>query len=82
MNWNDLYRILHEYYGDIQWWSPEDKLEVVVGSILGQNTTWTSVEKAIANLKDAKLEDFYNWFARRDITISKRFVCKTCCSLF
>ena len=55
MNWNDLYRILHEYYGDIQWWEPENKLEVVIGSILGQNTTWTSVEKAIANLKEAKL---------------------------
>ena len=55
MNWNDLYRILHEYYGDIQWWSPEDKLEVVVGSILGQNTTWSSAEKAIDNLKQAKL---------------------------
>lgn len=55
MNWNDLYRILHDFYGEIQWWEPEDRFEVVVGSILGQNTTWSSVEKAIANLKAAKM---------------------------
>ncbi len=54
MNWNDLYRILHNFYGPIQWWAPDDVFEVVVGSILGQNTSWSSVEMAIANLKQAK----------------------------
>ena len=54
MNWNDIYRVLKAYYGPIQWWSPEEAFEVVVGAVLTQNTSWQAVEKAIANLKQAK----------------------------
>lgn len=53
MNWNEIYRVLKEYYGPIQWWAPDEAFEVVVGAVLTQNTSWQAVEKAIANLKQA-----------------------------
>jgi endonuclease III related protein len=56
---------LSKSYGDLGWW-PVDKdyhaqegsdprFEIVVGAILTQNTTWTSVEQALRNLKAKKL---------------------------
>jgi endonuclease-3 related protein len=38
-------------FGPQQWWPAETAFEVCVGAILAQNTSWTNVEKAIANLK-------------------------------
>lgn len=40
-------------YGHQRWWPGETPFEVCVGAILTQNTAWTNVEKAIANLKVA-----------------------------
>ncbi len=50
-----LYRHMAKHYGPTQWWPGETPFEVAVGAILTQNTAWTSVEKAIANLKAANL---------------------------
>jgi endonuclease III related protein len=47
------YRLLHEAWGPRDWWPAETPLEVCVGAILTQNTSWTNVERAIANLKAA-----------------------------
>lgn len=38
--------------GPQKWWPGETPFEVCVGAILTQNTSWTNVEKAIANLKN------------------------------
>jgi endonuclease-3 related protein len=35
------------------WWPGDTPFEIMVGAILTQNTAWTNVEKAIANLKNA-----------------------------
>lgn len=35
------------------WWPDADPFEVIVGSILVQNTNWVNVERAIANLRAA-----------------------------
>lgn len=51
----ELYRRLDGAYGDQQWWPGETPFEVAVGAILTQNTAWSNVEKAIANLKAAGL---------------------------
>lgn len=40
-------------FGHQQWWPGETPFEVCVGAILTQNTSWTNVERAIANLKSA-----------------------------
>lgn len=48
-----IYRKLYAAFGPQDWWPGETRLEVIVGAILTQNTAWSNVEKAIANLKDA-----------------------------
>ena len=49
----DLYRRLLEAYGPQDWWPGDSPFEIIVGAILTQATSWTNVEKAINNLKDA-----------------------------
>jgi endonuclease-3 related protein len=44
---------LHQHFGPLQWWPAESPFEVVVGAILTQNTAWTNVERALANLRPA-----------------------------
>lgn len=50
-----LQAVLSGHYGPSGWWPGETPFEVVVGAVLTQNTAWTNVEKAIANLKAASL---------------------------
>jgi len=38
-------------FGHLHWWPGETPFEVCVGAILTQNTSWSNVERAIANLK-------------------------------
>lgn len=47
-------RLLSEF-GPQHWWPADSALEVAVGAILTQNTSWSNVERAIANLKTAGL---------------------------
>lgn len=46
-----IYRRLFRRFGPQQWWPGDTPFEVAVGAILTQNTNWSNVEKAIANLK-------------------------------
>jgi len=46
-----VYSLLLNRYGDLGWWPAETQDEVVIGSILTQNTSWSNVEKCIKNLK-------------------------------
>lgn len=38
-------------YGPQRWWPAQSRFEVIVGAFLTQNTAWTNVEKAMANLR-------------------------------
>lgn len=49
-----LYKSLLSEFGHQHWWPADSQYEVVVGALLTQNTNWRNVEKAIANLKQAK----------------------------
>ena len=51
----NLYDALLEPFGPQHWWPARSRFEVIVGAILTQNTSWTNVERAIANLRRAKL---------------------------
>ena len=44
---------MRERFGHQDWWPGETPFEVCVGAILVQNTSWTNVERAIAQLKSA-----------------------------
>lgn len=50
-----IFRSLESRFGEQQWWPAETPFEVIIGAILTQNTAWTNVEKAIANLKAANV---------------------------
>lgn len=47
------YGLMRRHFGHQGWWPGETPFEVCVGAILTQNTNWTNVERAIANLKAA-----------------------------
>lgn len=47
------YQRLFNHFGCRNWWPAETPFEVAVGAILTQNTNWSNVEKAIANLRAA-----------------------------
>ncbi|MCL4558408.1 MAG: endonuclease III domain-containing protein [Deltaproteobacteria bacterium] len=50
-----IYALLYGRFGERHWWPADSPFEVVVGAVLTQNTAWTNVEKAIANLKGAHM---------------------------
>src|SRR5579884_695319 len=41
-------------YGPQNWWPAQSRFEVIVGAYLTQNTNWSNVEKAMANLRRAR----------------------------
>ena len=65
-----IYKILYKKFGKQNWW-PVDKeyhkknlsdfrFEIIIGSILTQNTNWSNVEKAIMNLKKNNMLNIQN----------------------
>lgn len=49
----NMYAALLDAYGNRKWWPAETAFEVVIGAFLTQATAWRSVERSIANLRDA-----------------------------
>ena len=52
---DEYYNSLFTAMGPQHWWPGKTQFEVIVGAILTQNTTWTNVERAISNLRAARL---------------------------
>jgi len=50
-----IYNLLFTAFGPQNWWPAETDLEMMIGAILTQNTSWSNVEKAIQNLKEKDL---------------------------
>ncbi len=48
-----IFRVLERAMGAQHWWPAESPFEVVLGAYLTQNTAWTNVELAMANLRGA-----------------------------
>jgi endonuclease-3 related protein len=63
-----FYRALFDAYGPQGWWPGRTPTEVVVGAVLTQNTNWLNVEKAIVNLRRARL---LSWQALREVSPAK-----------
>ncbi len=51
------YRRLLEEFGSQGWWPAETRLEVILGAILTQNTTWRNAALGIGRLRDAGMLD-------------------------
>jgi endonuclease-3 related protein len=50
----NYYGVLYRAWGAQHWWPAETQFEVIVGAYLTQNTSWTNVERALANLRHAR----------------------------
>jgi len=50
-----IYNSLYNYFGPLNWWPGDTPSEIMIGTILTQNTSWGNVEKAIDNLKKENL---------------------------
>ncbi len=46
-----IFQVLLSSFGKRNWWPGETELEIIVGAILTQNTSWKNVERAINNMK-------------------------------
>ena len=55
-----FYNKLYKHYGPQNWWPAESKTECILGAILTQNTSWKNAEKALNNLSENYLLNFYN----------------------
>lgn len=49
------YEAMFSALGPMHWWPAKTPFEVIVGAILTQSTAWANVERAIANLRAARL---------------------------
>ena len=53
-----IYNILFKTYSNQNWWpttTKQKQFEIIIGTILTQNTSWKNAEKAVANLKNNNL---------------------------
>ncbi len=69
-----IYNILLTASGSQRWWpttTANRETEIIIGAILTQNTSWKSVEKAIANLAAAGMVDFRKIAAARKEKIAR-----------
>ncbi len=51
----EFYRVLFRAWGPQHWWPAQSRFEVIVGAYLTQNTAWTNVERALQQLRAARL---------------------------
>jgi endonuclease-3 related protein len=49
------YEAMSGTLGPMHWWPAQTPFEVIVGAILTQSTAWGNVERAIANLRSARM---------------------------
>ena len=64
----EVFDRLYAKFGPMGWWPGDTQIEIIVGAILTQNTAWSNVEKAIANLKR---EDLLSPQALKDVGIER-----------
>jgi endonuclease-3 related protein len=65
------YELMRGRFGHQYWWPGETTFEVCVGAILTQNTAWTNVERAIVNLKTARVLEPKKLFALPESKLAK-----------
>lgn len=51
----EIYDKLYAFYGTQHWWPAKSRFEMIVGAILTQNTSWSNVEIAIADLRKGRM---------------------------
>lgn len=67
-----FYEELLRQFGPQRWWPARTRLEVILGAILTQNTTWQNAARAISSLRDAGL---LRWPRLRQASVSQLESC-------
>lgn len=49
------YHAVYTRWGPQNWWPAQSRFEMIVGAYLTQNTNWTNVERAMENLRQARM---------------------------
>ena len=62
-NLRRAYGLMRARFGHQHWWPGDTPSEICVGAILTQNTNWGNVERAVANLKAARVLEPKRLFA-------------------
>ena len=57
--------------GPQRWWPGESPFEVMVGAVLVQNTAWKNVERAIANLREARAFEAHAMYALSPVELEE-----------
>lgn len=65
---------LLERYGPQHWWPGATPLEIMIGAVLVQNTTWKNAAKAIENLREAGLLDLERLQTTSTLELSRLLV--------
>ena len=58
----NIFNTLLKSFGKRNWWPGETELEIIIGAVLTQNTSWKNVEKAIDNLKHHNALDIHTLY--------------------
>ncbi|MEM4707895.1 MAG: hypothetical protein QXL47_04760 [Candidatus Anstonellales archaeon] len=66
-----IFHSLLKKYGLQKWWPAKTQYEIIVGAVLTQNCAWRNVEKAIKNLKKARMLSPKNILALRLAELKK-----------
>jgi endonuclease III related protein len=66
------YEELLRQFGPQGWWPARTRLEVILGAILTQNTTWQNAARALSKLRDAGL---LSWSGLRQAQLSRLEMC-------
>ena len=51
----EVYERMLAAFGPQHWWPGDSPFEIMVGAVLVQNTSWRNVQRAIDNLRDARV---------------------------
>ena len=76
---NQIYNTLLAEFGHQNWWPADTPFEVVIGAVLTQQTRWTNVEQAIANLKEYGLLE-PDQLAKADLKLIEELI--HCCGFY
>ena len=67
----EIYHRLFDAYGPQGWWPGDSRFEMICGAILTQAAAWRNVELALANLREARIDDWLAVHANCQETLAK-----------
>jgi len=67
----DVFDRMLAAYGERHWWPADGRIEILIGAVLTQNTAWTNVERALANLRELGWTDAHSILAASEAELAQ-----------